>query len=295
MSKAVALGLGATIDMGARIAHRLAADQPSVAAEPTKVPVSPAQWYETIAFADGVTLIHEPWMPGFFRCNMWHVRGRDRDLLIDTGLGAIALRRHVPLLNGRPIVCVLSHSHFDHIGSAHEFEERWIHRAEAAILADPTPQKTLFAKYASDDPATEQQMFYRTPQGWRASAHAIAAAPATRLLDEASGIDLGDRFLRVLHTPGHSPGHVALFEERTGILFAQDAVYDGPLVDSCYHSDIDQYLATMTLLDQLEPSIVHAGHFASFGATRLNQLIAAYRSDKARSAAPPVASTTSRD
>jgi glyoxylase-like metal-dependent hydrolase (beta-lactamase superfamily II) len=249
--------------------------------------VPPAQWYETIAFADGVTLIHEPWMPGFFRCNMWHVRGRDRDLLIDTGLGAVPLRRHVPLLNGRPIVCVLSHSHFDHIGSAHEFEERWIHAAEAAILADPQPQKTLFAKYAHDDPAITQQMFLRVPEGFHASAHAIKPAPATRRLDAADRIDLGDRVLRILHTPGHSPGHVALFEERTGILFAQDAVYDGPLVDSCYHSDIDDYLATMALLDQLEPSIVHGGHFASFGATRLHQLIAAYRSDKARAVRQP--------
>ena len=29
-------------------------------------------------------------MTPFFRCNMWHIRGRDRDLLVDTGLGAFA-------------------------------------------------------------------------------------------------------------------------------------------------------------------------------------------------------------
>ncbi|TGV95685.1 MBL fold metallo-hydrolase, partial [Mesorhizobium sp. M2E.F.Ca.ET.154.01.1.1] len=44
-------------------------------------------WYETIRMADGVTLIHEPWIKPFFRCNIWHVRGRDRDLLFDSGLG----------------------------------------------------------------------------------------------------------------------------------------------------------------------------------------------------------------
>ena len=42
--------------------------------------------------ADGVTLIHEPWIKPFFRCNMWHVRGRDRDLLFDSGLGHFSLR-----------------------------------------------------------------------------------------------------------------------------------------------------------------------------------------------------------
>ena len=42
--------------------------------------------------ADGVTLIHEPWIKPFFRCNIWHVRGRDRDLLFDSGLGHVSLR-----------------------------------------------------------------------------------------------------------------------------------------------------------------------------------------------------------
>ena len=43
--------------------------------------VGPTEWYETLRFADGVTLIHEPWIKSFYRCNIWHVRGRDRDLL----------------------------------------------------------------------------------------------------------------------------------------------------------------------------------------------------------------------
>ena len=66
-------------------------------------------WYETIRMADDVTLIHEPWIKPFFRCNMWHVRGRDRDLLFDTGLGHFSLRQHVklvsrtaPALRGKP-------------------------------------------------------------------------------------------------------------------------------------------------------------------------------------------------
>jgi hypothetical protein len=37
------------------------------------------EWYEVIPMGEGITLIHERWI--IFRCNMWHVRGRDRDLL----------------------------------------------------------------------------------------------------------------------------------------------------------------------------------------------------------------------
>ena len=65
-------------------------------------PIAAKDWYETIRMADAVTLIHEPWIKPFFRCNMWHVRGRDRDLLFDTGLGHFSLRRHVSACGRTP-------------------------------------------------------------------------------------------------------------------------------------------------------------------------------------------------
>ena len=101
--------------------------------------IEAVRWYETIRLGDGVTLIHEPWIKPFFRCNIWHVRRRDRDLLFDSGLGHFSLRRHVPLVGERKLACVASHTHFDHIGCHHEFPDRCVHRAEAAILADDIP------------------------------------------------------------------------------------------------------------------------------------------------------------
>ena len=243
------------------------------------LPTIPAEsWYEAIPFADGVTLIHEPWMPFFFRCNMWLVRGRDRDLLVDSGLGAVPLRPHVAELNGRPVTLLLSHTHFDHLGAAHEFEDRLIHPAEAGIAAAPTNRATLFEKYAGGSRDTD--MFTGLPPGWDAGAYRIRPVPASGLVRDGDRIDLGDRVLTVLHTPGHSPGHVSLFEEATGIFIAQDVVYDGPLVDNCYHSDVATYLATMERLKELKPRIVHGGHFPSFGPTRLRQLIDAYIAEK---------------
>ena len=109
--------------------------------------VSATEWYETLPFADGVTLIHEPWIKPFFRCNMWHVRGRDRDLLFDSGLGHFSLRAHVPLVSERDLACVASHTHFDHIGCHHEFPHRAVHRAEAqrvcAALQDARGEQAL--------------------------------------------------------------------------------------------------------------------------------------------------------
>ena len=233
-------------------------------------PVKPGDWYETVRMADDVTLIHEPWIKPFYRCNMWHVRGRDRDLLFDSGLGHVSLRRHVPLVTGRPVLCVASHCHFDHIGGHHEFEERAIHRAEADILANPTPKATVADPHATD------QMFLRRPEGWQASLYRVRSAPATRMLTGGDLVDLGDRVFEFLHTPGHSPGGIGLFERGTGIFLSGDVIYDGPLIDDAWHSDQNDYVATMERLRGLPVATVHGGHFPSFGPARFRQLIDEY-------------------
>jgi len=231
-------------------------------------------WYETIRMADDVTLIHEPWIKPFFRCNMWHVRGSDRDLLFDTGLGHFSLREHVRLVSGRPLLCVASHTHFDHIGSHHEFSERCVHRAEAAILADPRNEWTLADRYATDE------MFDRLPVGWNTADYKVPPAPAHRLLDQGDVIDLGDRHFGVIHTPGHSPGGIGLFEQSTGIFLSGDIVYDGPLIDATWHSNAEHYAETMHRLRDLNVAVVHGGHFPSFGAIRYRQLIDEYVAGK---------------
>jgi glyoxylase-like metal-dependent hydrolase (beta-lactamase superfamily II) len=230
-------------------------------------------WYETVDHGDGVSLIHEPWIKPFYRCNMWHVRGRERDMLVDTGLGAVSLAGALPWLNQRPLVTVLSHTHFDHIGSAHEFAERLVHTAESAILAAPDNVATLADPYATD------AMFDAFPPGWDAGRYGIPAAPATGLIGDGDVIDLGDRRFNVIHTPGHSPGGIALFEEATGIMIAGDIIYDGPLVTDCYHSDISDYLETMRRLREIPVSIVHGGHFASFGPERYRAIIDGFLSE----------------
>lgn len=227
-----------------------------------------AVWYRTVPMADGVTLIDEPWILPFYRCNCWHVAGRDRDLLVDTGMGVVPLRAQVPLLRRDEIVCVASHTHFDHIGAHHEFAERLVHPAEAAILADPDNRATLADPYVSD------AIFTRLPpEPYRSADYRISPAPATGLVVDGDVIDLGDRRFTVIHTPGHSPGGIALLEERTGILIAGDIVYDGPLVEDTYHSDAADYVRSMRRLLELPVRIVHGGHFASFDGKRLRAIV----------------------
>ncbi|MCA8967234.1 MAG: MBL fold metallo-hydrolase, partial [Planctomycetes bacterium] len=236
----------------------------SSSAETPRVEIVAAdRWYRTQGLADGVTLIDEPHIKPFYRCNLWHVRGRDRDLLVDSGMGVVPLRQQVPLLSGRPCLAVASHTHFDHVGAHHEFEHRAVHRAEADLLAAPTRANTLADPYVTDDIFTA-----RPPEPYVSSEYAVDAAPATRVLDDGDTVDLGDRVFEVIHCPGHSPGGIMLFERASGVLFSGDTIYDGPLIDDAYHSDIDAYVATCKRIHDLPCRIVHGGHFGSFDGAR---------------------------
>jgi len=228
-------------------------------------------WYRTAGAGAGITHIWEPYIKEFYRCNIWHVRGRDRDMLVDSGMGVVSLRQQIPVVTERPLTAVASHTHFDHIGCHHEFAERAVHRDEAALLAAPGRKETLADPYVTDD------IFTALPPGdYVSEDYAVVPAPATRLLEDGDVIDLGDRHFEVIHTPGHSPGGIMLFEKDTGVLISGDTVYDGPLIDDAYHSDVAVYIATMKRIHDLPVRVVHGGHFPSFDGARYRQLIRAY-------------------
>lgn len=70
----------------------------------------------------------------------------------------------------------------------------------------------------------------------------------------------------VIHTPGHSPGSIALYEKATEILFSGDILYDGPLVGDTYHSNAEDYLTAMERLSKIPVRIVHAAIFQASAA-----------------------------
>ncbi|WP_404297736.1 MBL fold metallo-hydrolase [Halomonas sp.] len=230
--------------------------------------IAPDQWYRTQRLADGITLIDEPWIKPFFRCNLWHVRGRERDLLVDFGLGAVPLRRHVALLAERDVVGVASHTHFDHIGAASEFDCCHVHTAEADILAAPDTTRTL-----ADDFLNDAMFEALPPAPYAHSGYRIPVPASIALLEDGDVIDLGDRRFEVIHTPGHSPGGIALWEASTRTLISGDIIYDGELIEDAYHSDLDDYAASLQRLRALPVRTVHGGHFPSFSGQRLATLI----------------------
>jgi glyoxylase-like metal-dependent hydrolase (beta-lactamase superfamily II) len=245
-------------------------------------------WFERRRIDDSITLLWEPHVHRIQQCNIWHLRGRKRDLLVDTGLGIASLSRAAEDLFEHSLLAVATHYHYDHTGSLHEFDNRAIHRAEAAdvstsegiggtlVIAD-IPEDILTSMSEAGYEMDGELLVDAIPEaGYDVTTFSVPGAPPTMLLDEGDVIDLGDRAFEVLHLPGHSPGSIGLWDVDSGVLFSGDAVYDGPLLDEIPGADLDAYVRTMELLHELPVEVVHAGHDPSFGRERLQELTRAY-------------------
>ncbi len=245
-----------------------------------------SKWFERTTVGGDITLLTEPRVHPLLRCNIWHVRGRDRDLVIDTGLGVASLTAAAADLFGGPILAVATHSHMDHVGGLHEFEARAIHYAEAEALACAEGNLPLdVSRYDEATLTALADMGYDIRAGllteipceaFSLAEHRLVAVAATKLLAEGDVVDLGDRAFEVLHLPGHSPGSIGLLDRANQTLFSGDAIYDGPLLDEIPGSDVDAYVATMRRLRTLPVETIHAGHGPSLARARFLELVEGY-------------------
>jgi glyoxylase-like metal-dependent hydrolase (beta-lactamase superfamily II) len=245
------------------------------------------RWWQRQDFDDGITRLFEPHVHPLIRCNVWHVRGRDRDLVVDTGVGVASVSAEIADLVDKPVAALATHIHWDHVGSLHEFEERLMHRAEAGrmnpyeefatILRSGFPDFALEYMDEIGYPLTDETLIDALPEpGYDLEAYRITPTTPTRELVAGDVIDLGDRHFEVMHLPGHSPGSCGLWEESTRTLFSGDAIYDGALIDTLPDSSVPDYVETMKRLRDVPAKVVHGGHEQSFGRERLVEIADAY-------------------
>lgn len=233
-------------------------------------------WFSTTApdstLGANLVAYTEPFLNDYFRANFYHLKGRDLDLVIDAGMGLAPLVPLLDLTPGKPVLAVATHIHADHVGSLHEFAERAGPRPEAEAFATMDDHWTFADEFRNlAVPVT------RLPAaGWCADDYRIQPAPLTRILEEGDRIDTGDRSFTVLSLPGHSFGCIGLYDERNGLLFSGDAVYDDTLIDDMWCSNRDDYRATMRRLLDLPVRIIHGGHGESFGEDRLKEIAREY-------------------
>ncbi|MEZ4296939.1 MAG: MBL fold metallo-hydrolase [Polyangiaceae bacterium] len=141
---------------------------------------------------------------------------------------------------GRRLVALIAtHHHPDHVGGAAFLSSQlgvplWAHAATIARLAEPSApagaEGAVFERTLSDGDLLD--LAGPTPQRWR-----------------------------VLHTPGHAPGHVCLFEETTGSLVAGDMVASaGTILIEPRDGDMAEYLAQLDRLASLGARVALPAH-----------------------------------
>lgn len=155
-------------------------------------------------------------------------------------LGSLTIAKQLPL---DEVCCViLTHSHYDHTAALDKLE---------------LPSSAIVMMHEAD----------ATAIGTSASAAHFFGAPSPqfhvdKLLRDGASIDLGDSILRVIHTPGHTPGSICLYEAHSKSLFSGDTVFphggigrtDLPGGNS---HDLTRSISRLT---KLEVSVLYPGH-----------------------------------
>lgn len=159
----------------------------------------------------------ETWMIQEETVRFFLLAGTDKALLIDSGCEVHNAREIAQGLTDRPCMLANTHTDGDHTGSNHEFD---------CVCMNP-------AEY----------MYYRKTQK--------CTAPAVRPLWDGDVIELGERPVRCIALPGHTPGSMAFLDEKNRFLFSGDPVQDGTIYMFGEQRDIAAYEAGLMRLARM--------------------------------------------
>lgn len=151
--------------------------------------------------------------------------GKTHGLLIDTGLGIGNIKTVIDKITDLPILVIVTHVHWDHIGSLREFENIAVHELDVNWLIKGLPIPLAMIKKS----VVEKNFYKEAPKEFDIEAYSVYTGVPTRILQDNDIIDIGFRKIQVIHTPGHSPGHVCLWDEDRRYLFTGDLIYKGTL------------------------------------------------------------------
>ncbi len=194
-------------------------------------------------------------------CACLYLKGKKLRVLIDAGMGVENL---APVKEMGIDLLILTHCHIDHRLTRREILEVpvWCHEGEAIYLKD-------------------REYFY-TSMGLKRSglelsglfdfAHGVFGTEIDHRLVDGESIELGGITLETIHTPGHTPGHVAFFIPEHGLLFSGDIDLTpfGPFYGHDF-ADISDFLGSIEKLSQIGAKMVISGHAGPFNGNLLER------------------------
>ncbi len=181
------------------------------------------------------------------------LNGSSRSLLIDTGLGICNIYDEVIKLTDKPVTAVATHIHWDHIGGHKYFPDFYAHGEELDWLNGKFP---LSKKMIQDMVADRCDL----PPNYDVSSYTMFQGMPARILKDKDSIDIGGRVIEILHTPGHSPGHMCFWEKDKGYLFTGDLVYKDTLFAYYPSTNPAAYLDSLEKIAVLSAGRVFPAH-----------------------------------
>ena len=165
-------------------------------------------------------------------------------LLIDPGFGSFETIQ--TWLKDKQIhleALCLTHSHWDHVGDAILFLSSY---PELKLCVHPLDQDNLL------HPGSDGIMLYIP----------FSPLPKERLSFYPPSMSVGQNQLQVLHTPGHSPGCVCLFDPSQKLLFSGDTLFQGTYGSTGFptSSKRDLLLSLKKLLALPDETVLYPGH-----------------------------------
>jgi len=225
------------------------------------------------------------------------VDGDEADLL-DCGMNSQEsveiIREALKIVGARRLRrLVVTHIHPDHYGAAGTFAggdglaDLYIHRLEVPMVHPRYVELEQLVKevrnwlLVNGVPVEEAEVLSNSQ---RALSQVVKTAEPAVQLDGAETIAMGRRHLRVEWTPGHSPGHICLFDASDGILFAGDDLLPELSPNIGLHPQstpdpLHDYLDGLRRLAALDPKVVMPAHGRPFhdAKTRVSALLAHHR------------------
>ncbi|HEY4025489.1 MAG TPA: MBL fold metallo-hydrolase [Candidatus Dormibacteraeota bacterium] len=181
----------------------------------------------------------------FPSCNFAWLRG-PRPVLVDSGFGA-DLNATLGLLPGEPALVLNTHWHSDHVGGNAGLAERF-GMTIAASAAEGS-------RVNAGDPEAFGSDWFDQP---------VDPYSVDRLLEPGELVETGAVGLRVVPVAGHSPGQIALFEERSRVLVAGDAIlandvaFINPFLDGA--EALETAISSVERIGRLDARLAVAGH-----------------------------------
>ena len=205
------------------------------------------------------------WFPQPYPPNVHLVVDGEEGALIDAGFSDDqSINSRLEALRGfaglKLRYIVITHHHFDHSSGAHRLREETgarivMHRDEAPLL-----QRAAEEELPSDVDAPPDRQQFRE-QTLRFRRDGAKGAP-DELVSDGDTLRVGGLTLRMVHTPGHTAGHLSPFLEEGRVVFAGDNVLGlgTTVVPPPPHGDMAQYIDSLAKMQGLEAELMCCGH-----------------------------------